>query len=309
MKCNLTGSTSLPCARRILLSLAFPAVGLLVGCSNKPPGCADSAVKQSVIDVVVQQVEKRVGGNDSPVVTYLKQSKIKLVDVTTSGYDEGARRHTCQATLTLTDPRDTMSQSLSYTVQGIEGSRGEYQVAYYDSTYLLPMTIWNRAQSYLNYAADEKSKAVAVAPQAEALAPVIVAEPAPKPLVMQQTQVEPAAAVTTASAPTAAPSASLEATRVSPSPTFEAVTPSSATPPSFNCTATLSPTEQMICDTPALSKADAALALAYATAMATAADPAVLKQRQRDWRRTRDACVDPDCIQASYAKRAEELSR
>ena len=83
----------------------------------------------------------------------------------------------------------------------------------------------------------------------------------------------------------------------------------SSSKPSFSCAGKLSQTEQMICGAPALARADAALAVAYSKAVTAAADPAVLKQRQREWRRTRDACVDPDCIQASYAKRAEELSR
>ena len=79
--------------------------------------------------------------------------------------------------------------------------------------------------------------------------------------------------------------------------------------PSFDCTAKLSLTEQLICDTPALSRADAALALAYAKAVSAATDPAALKQRQRDWRKTRDVCGKADCVQASYAKRIEDLSR
>ena len=293
---------------RILVSLAVTAAGLVAGCSNKPPGCADSAVEQSVINILVEQVEKRVGRSDSPVVNYVKQSKIKLVDVTTSGYDEGARRHTCEATLTLTDPRDTMSQPLSYTVQGIEGSRGEYQVAYYDSTYRLPLTIWSRAESYLNYAAEEKSKADALAAQTKAVVPPNATEPDPKPVVNQQAPVESAVAAASVSATTATPPASSEVGRVSPSPVLQAEALPRTTAPSFNCTGKLSPTEQLICDTPTLAQADAALALSYSKAIAGVADPSVVKQQQREWRKTRDTCTDVDCVQASYARRAQELS-
>jgi hypothetical protein len=281
---------------RVLVSVGVTAAGLLVGCSDKPPGCADLAVRQSVTETVVEQALEGGGNADSPWNAYIKRLNIELADVTTGGYDEGARLHKCQATLKLTDPRDTTSLTFQYSVQGIEGSRGEYRVAYYDTGYPTHLTIWGKAQSYLAYAADEKSKAATLAAQAETAALTIVAAPDPKPVVIQQARAEPAVATAALSAPTATPPASPEVSRVSPSSALQAAALPSTTAPSFNCTAKLSPTEQLICDTPVLARADTA-------------DPAVLKQRQRDWRRTRDACVDADCVQASYAKRTEELSR
>ena len=65
----------------------------------------------------------------------------------------------------------------------------------------------------------------------------------------------------------------------------------------------------MICDTPALSKADAAMAISYSKALTASADAPTVKQQQRDWRKTRDSCLDANCLEASYAKRIEELSR
>ena len=281
----------------------------MAGCSNKPPGCADSAVKQAVIDTALEQALK--GDGDVPAYhSYYKKAKVELAEVTTSGYDEGARRHACQATLAISDSHDTTSIPLAYTVQGLEGPRGEYRVAYFDPPYPLRLTLMGTAQRYLSfYAAEEQAKAAALAARAETVAPAIIAEPEPKPTIIQQTAAEPAVANAAASAPTAAPPASSEESRVSPSLALQAVALPSTTAPSFKCNAKLSPTEQLICDTPALARADAAMALAYAKAVTAATDPAALKQRQRDWRETRDACVDAGCVQASYATRTEELSR
>ena len=79
--------------------------------------------------------------------------------------------------------------------------------------------------------------------------------------------------------------------------------------PSFACSGKLSVSEKLICATPALAQADFELARAYSAALTRAPDAAALKQQQRSWRDSRDACGDVACVEVAYTKRLAELAR
>lgn len=291
-------------AQRVLIILAVAAGGLVAGCSNKPPGCADSDVKKAVIDTALKVA--LTGDGDVPQYhAYYKKAKLELVGVTTGGYDEGARKHACGASLTITDPHDTVSIPLTYTVQGVEGSQGEYRVAYYDSGYPLRLTLMGIAQKYMaNYAEEERASAAAAASVPDAPVNARVVEPESRPA---NAQSAPAAAESPVAAAMPALGPSVDASvPVAPVNKSVATVPDG---PSFSCAGKLSRVEKLICDAPALSHADATMALAYAKALSAVADLSGVKQKQRDWRKTRDACADVECVQASYATRTEELSR
>jgi hypothetical protein len=290
--------------KRFLAAVAVASVGLLAGCGSKPPGCADSAVKTAVIDTVVQLAIKRNGLGDSPMGTYIKNLKADLVGVTTSGYDEGARKHTCQATLALTDTHETTSVPLAYTVQGIEGSRGEYEVAYYDKGYPLHLTMVGLAQTGLAYE-EKQRKPGATAAEIAAKVPAENSEAEPAPVMAGQRPPEPAAAAVVTPSPVGLAPAVPE---TKASLQSSATTASGKTSPSFSCEAKLSSTEQMICETATLSEADALMARLYAATVGKAGDAAAVRQQQRDWRKLRDMCRDVACLQAAYGKRNEELS-
>jgi len=79
----------------------------------------------------------------------------------------------------------------------------------------------------------------------------------------------------------------------------------------FDCKAAATPTERAICADPALRDLDAELGSAYAQALhATADGSAALRQQQRDWLRTRDACgADAGCLATQYRQRLARFAR
>ncbi len=77
---------------------------------------------------------------------------------------------------------------------------------------------------------------------------------------------------------------------------------------SFDCTKAASSVERLICSTPALSALDEEVADLYSTQLALASSQPSLRDSQRAWLRTRDACQDFECIRTSYEARAVGLA-
>jgi uncharacterized protein YecT (DUF1311 family) len=283
-----------------IIALCLGAAGLLGACGNKPPGCSDSAVKETLIGVVLQQAAGT--GNSPPLAAYFKDLKVQVSNVTTGGYDEGARRHECQATISFADPHDSTSLPIRYTVQGMEDAGGKFQVAYYETGYPIRTQVLVKAVNYLREYASETKPAI------EASMAETPASPTVAPTEREQPQpAVPASVPTELAAPPAQVLPVADATVDHAAP-HSSSAPLNATP-SFPCSGKLSASEQLICDTPALADADAKLSRLYAQVAAKTDDLAGLKRQQRDWIRVRDACADATCMQASYAKRTSELMR
>jgi uncharacterized protein len=78
---------------------------------------------------------------------------------------------------------------------------------------------------------------------------------------------------------------------------------------SFDCAKASSPIEKSICADKQLSELDEALSAAYKSALANAADPQAVKDRQRAWLiEERNKCQDASCLKNAYTKRQNELS-
>jgi len=77
---------------------------------------------------------------------------------------------------------------------------------------------------------------------------------------------------------------------------------------SFDCRATQSRTERLICADKALGKLDGELDMAYRRALDVAADHASLLRGQRAWLKQRDACPDAACMRPLYATRLKVLA-
>ena len=321
MKDKLTRWTPSTRARRVLAGLAVSAAasGLMAGCSNKPPGCAAPETVQTLREVIASQAERLYAIDPSAVSRYFKAHELGVEMITTDGYDVNAKRHDCQATVTVPDASG--SAAIHYAVQALKGERSRFLVKTFGDSQPIVYAILKQvailASAEANRAreksrlADEKASAKA-AEETSVRLRAVLAEPATASSAgsAAATVVNKSAAGRDASAeaPSNAPQSAVAVNAAPAASGGGAPSLAMRASPSFNCTAKLSPTEQLICDTPALSKADAALALAFTKAVTAAADPGVLKQRQRDWRKTRDACTDADCVQASYASRTEELS-
>ena len=80
-----------------------------------------------------------------------------------------------------------------------------------------------------------------------------------------------------------------------------------STSPSFDCAKASTSVEKMICATPELAEADAALARSYATAKASGADAGQLKSEQRAFLAIRNRCSTVECVAEAYRARNKEL--
>ena len=82
---------------------------------------------------------------------------------------------------------------------------------------------------------------------------------------------------------------------------------------SFDCTEAATSVEHMICDNPALSNLDSAMAKAYASlhdGLSVVVDEAfanLVRQSQRDWLNERDECRTEACLQTAYENRLAAL--
>ncbi|HEU0283106.1 MAG TPA: lysozyme inhibitor LprI family protein [Gallionella sp.] len=77
---------------------------------------------------------------------------------------------------------------------------------------------------------------------------------------------------------------------------------------SFNCSGTLSATEQLICSDRRLSMQDVVLASEYKLTLSVSKDKEQLKLSQRSWvKDVRDRCGDAKCLKLSYDERIRAL--
>lgn len=76
---------------------------------------------------------------------------------------------------------------------------------------------------------------------------------------------------------------------------------------SFDCTKAQSSTEQLICNTPKLSKLDEELAVNYKTALQDKAHAKAIKKEQIKWLKEIDICPTTECVTWSYGWRIVAL--
>jgi uncharacterized protein len=88
---------------------------------------------------------------------------------------------------------------------------------------------------------------------------------------------------------------------------FTVSTAAFADGPAFNCAKASSKVEKMICADPTLSSADSVNADMYKEALQTTDNPNGVKQEQRQWLKSRNACQTADCIAKAYDTRYNQL--
>jgi hypothetical protein len=76
----------------------------------------------------------------------------------------------------------------------------------------------------------------------------------------------------------------------------------------IDCAKATTHVEKLLCADPALVKADAAVAEAFATARDAASDPAAVRASQQDWLKVRSACPDAACLAKVQAERQAALA-
>lgn len=122
---------------RLLAIIAFLIT--LSACSSKPPGCADDATLNTASGLLRDETSKLIQHypkslNIPPsatkletggvIPTYLSGLKLALSNIVANGYDEGAKRMTCHALLTVsTTDGKTFKRDIDYTTQKTEDSK------------------------------------------------------------------------------------------------------------------------------------------------------------------------------------------
>lgn len=76
---------------------------------------------------------------------------------------------------------------------------------------------------------------------------------------------------------------------------------------SFDCARASTAVERTVCASPHLSRLDEELAASFRDMLGRVANPAALRERQRDWLTERDACPDDACLERLYARRIAAL--
>jgi uncharacterized protein len=76
---------------------------------------------------------------------------------------------------------------------------------------------------------------------------------------------------------------------------------------SFDCAQASTAVERTICAHPRLSRLDEELATAFTAMLGNVANPAALRERQREWLKERDACRDDACLERLYTRRVAGL--
>lgn len=76
---------------------------------------------------------------------------------------------------------------------------------------------------------------------------------------------------------------------------------------SFDCSKARTSVEKLICSDPLLSELDSRMAQEYRRELQTSLHTGILKDTQRQWLKRRNACSSPECIEAAYRLRIEDL--
>lgn len=84
--------------------------------------------------------------------------------------------------------------------------------------------------------------------------------------------------------------------------------PVSAQAASFDCIKASTNNEKLICSNSALSKLDGDLSSAYKAALQNHPQSESIKQKQKQWIKERNACLDISCLQTQYKVRIAQLS-
>lgn len=124
------------CHRMIRALLALTAAALLLsGCGQKPPGCADQAVQDTVREIFLENMRTQPNGipSKTPVPAaekeYLDALKFGLSTITSEGVNATAKSNACRATLSLETAGNVRgTKEIEYVVQLTEDKPGTFVV-------------------------------------------------------------------------------------------------------------------------------------------------------------------------------------
>ena len=130
---------------KTIATAALGAILLLQGCDNPPPGCGEAKALEAMKGGIQREVSKALQSEyDDPLGLYNPDDTRKVLQlageyasaisvtadqVTSDGYDKGAKKHTCRAKLTVSLPTSLrLTGDKAFTVQSLTGKDGEFVV-------------------------------------------------------------------------------------------------------------------------------------------------------------------------------------
>lgn len=108
------------------LFLALTSGLILVACSSKPPGCADTQTLKTAKDLLVENIGKLIteGKPDDPdgwLQKFYDGLKVEITGVVSDGYKEDAKKQFCKGKMTITSVTGaTAERDVEYSTQKTE---------------------------------------------------------------------------------------------------------------------------------------------------------------------------------------------
>lgn len=118
----------------LLLFLALTSGLVLVACSSKPPGCADTETLKTAKELLVENIGKFISSGemqpDDPdgwLQKFYDGLKVEITSVVSDGYKEDAKKQLCKGTMTIISVTGaTAERSVEYSTQKTEDKAGGF---------------------------------------------------------------------------------------------------------------------------------------------------------------------------------------
>ena len=115
--------------------LAITAVTLAISaCSGKPPGCGDEKAMDAVKNLIKNEVLAGLTGgreyqlDQDPITAFMEDLKITLSMITTDGYNEQAKKHSCHGQLAISMGTANNKYDIDYSTQVTQDKSRDFLV-------------------------------------------------------------------------------------------------------------------------------------------------------------------------------------
>ena len=110
------------------VSISVLAAAILTGCGGGTSDCTDSDVKDTVVSIIANEVQKARWGQE--LFSKGLVDDLEVIRIKTTDYDEKLDRYTCAATFSFTFKGKEQSTDIQYVNSYLE-EEGETEVAVY----------------------------------------------------------------------------------------------------------------------------------------------------------------------------------
>ncbi len=144
--------------RSILGCALLAMAALLVACSSKPPGCADSETLATAKNMIADNSGARIARlkdaySDDPdgwLPKFFSAMKVEITNVVSEGYNADAKKQSCRGNLKITAPSGATSErAIEYSTQKTEDQKGAFLLEIQDLAPFVEATAL-QARKYYN---------------------------------------------------------------------------------------------------------------------------------------------------------------